>query len=103
MFSRFSTLARRPAQRLFSTAVKLELKSGRIGLLKLQDQEDFDKMLHRSSGLGLVADAEEDPIDIITSIGDLQKDTVYHLAFGFDEQDVFDEEDMEEDGEEQEK
>jgi len=100
MFSRFSTLAR-PAQRFFSTGVKLELKSGRIGLIKLQDQADLDKMLTRSSSLGLVADAEEDPIDIITSLGDLQKDTVYHLAFGFDEQDVFDEEDFEE-GEEKE-
>merc|ERR1719251_374285 len=101
MISRFSRRMTMPV-RSFSTKLKLELKSGRIGNVELASQADFDKLLDRCHSVGLVEDTEDDPVTIITSMNSIDTKKTYQLAYGFDESEVFDDEfEDEEEGEPQ--
>lgn len=102
MLSRFSRRSLFTPLRQFSTKVKIELKSGRVGAIELAKQEDFLALLERSAALGLVEDTEDDPVTIVTDVKQIDSAKIYHLAFGFDESEVFDEEEYEE-GEEMQK
>merc|ERR1719412_381831 len=98
MLSRFTrrTFTNLKPFRAFSTKIKVELKSGRVGMLEVTDQEEFDKILERSAALGMVEDGDADPIKIATKLSQVEQGKIYHLAFGFDESEVFDEDDYEE-------
>merc|ERR1740123_117641 len=98
MLSRFTrrTFTNLKPFRAFSTKIKIELKSGRVGVLELADQEQLDKVLERSAALGMVEDGDADPIKIVTQMNQVDQSKIYHLAFGFDESEVFDEEEYEE-------
>merc|ERR1712117_76228 len=98
MISRFSRRMSLPV-RSFSTKLKLELKSGRIGNLELSSQACFDKLLDRCHSVGLVEDTEDDPVTIVTDLNSIDTKKTYQLAYGFDESEVFDE-DFEDDEQE---
>merc|ERR1719447_734279 len=102
MLSRFTrSFHRLPiSTRSFATTLKLELKSGRIGKIELNTQDDLDKMLDRCYSVGLVEDSEDDPISVVIDVTKVDSKKTYQLAYGFDESEVFDDEEYSE-GEEE--
>merc|ERR1719419_1864970 len=87
--------------RFFSDIAKLvhiELRSGRVGKLKIESQADLEKLLERSGALALVeGEDQEEPVVLNTKLENLKSKPVYHFAYGYDESEIYDEDDEEED------
>eukprot|EP00484_Ammonia_sp_Unknown_P002058 CAMPEP_0197022608 /NCGR_PEP_ID=MMETSP1384-20130603/3438_1 /TAXON_ID=29189 /ORGANISM="Ammonia sp." /LENGTH=121 /DNA_ID=CAMNT_0042450677 /DNA_START=104 /DNA_END=469 /DNA_ORIENTATION=- len=84
-----TTLSMRNATLLF------EMRSGRVGKIKLESQKEFDKILERTGSMGLVAedapDGEEE-VSVVTKVEDINKSVVYQLVYAADEAEGYDNE-----------
>merc|ERR1719229_2235553 len=95
-FSRMAmpTAVRFASDKAQSKTVHLELRSGRVGKLALEQQEDLDKLFERSGAIALVEGEDQDePVELITKLSDVKGKPVYHFAYGYDESEIYDAED----------
>merc|ERR1712048_389488 len=87
MGSSLSTMSMRNALLLF------EMRSGRVGSVKLDSQKEFDKILERTGSMGLVAEDSpdgEEEVQVVTKVEDIDKEVVYQLVYAADEAEGYD-------------
>eukprot|EP01083_Nonionella_stella_P030776 84298_1 len=88
--SNLNTLSMRNAGSLL-----FEMRSGRVGKIKLDSQKEFEKILERTGSMGLVAedapDGEEE-VAIVTKVEDISSKVVYQLVYAADEAEGYDQE-----------
>merc|ERR1719510_2523329 len=78
--------ARFMSDKLQAKTIHIELRSGRVGRLSLEKQEDLDKLFERSGAIALVEGEDQDePVELITKLSDVKGKPVYHFAYGYDE------------------
>merc|ERR1719410_1912883 len=84
-----NTLSLRNASLLF------EMRSGRVGKLKLESQKEFDKILERTGAMGLVAEDAPDgdeEVPVVSKVEDINSKVVYQLVYAADEAEGYDNE-----------
>merc|ERR1712228_857652 len=85
-----------------ASTLLFEMRSGRVGKIKLESQKEFDKILERTGSMGFVAEDAPDgdeEVSIITKLEDISQKVVYQLVYAADEAEGYDNEmydDMEE-------
>merc|ERR1719385_300930 len=87
--SSLSTLSMRNA------SLSFEMRSGRVGKIKLDSQKEFDKILERTGAMGLVAEDAPDgdeEVPVVSKVEDIQKGVVYQLVYAADEAEGYDNE-----------
>merc|ERR1712241_84942 len=70
-----------------------EMRSGRVGSVKIESQKEFDKMLERTGSMGLVAEDSpdgEEEVQVVTKVEDIDKEVVYQLVYAADEAEGYD-------------
>merc|ERR1719273_2585075 len=87
--SNLSTLSTRNA------SLSFEMRSGRVGKLKLDSQKEFDKILERTGAMGLIAEDAADgdeEVPVVSKVEDINTKVVYQLVYAADEAEGYDNE-----------
>merc|ERR1711997_750228 len=76
-----------------ASSLLFEMRSGRVGSVKLDSQKEFDKILERTGSMGLVAEDSpdgEEEVSVVTKVEDIDKEVVYQLVYAADEAEGYD-------------
>merc|ERR1711971_394259 len=78
-----------------NASLSFEMRSGRVGKIKLESQKEFDKILERTGAMGLVAEDAPDgdeEVPIVSKVEDINTKVVYQLVYAADEAEGYDNE-----------